>query len=52
MRQEVASLEIENKEQGLKLQKLDEGVTYMREIKLLREDERMWKSKNEKIEAE
>ena len=52
LRQDVAGLEVENKEQGRKLHKLAEGESYVKEIKLLMEDLRMWKSKNEKMDEQ
>ena len=52
LRQEIAAAETENKDQGKRLAKLDEGVTYMKEIKLLMEDLRMWTARNEKMEAD
>ena len=48
----MAVLQTENKEQGIKLEKLAVGTEYVRQIKLLMEDLRVAKSKNETLEEQ
>ena len=48
----MAALQTENKEQGIKLEKLAVGTEYMRQIKLLMEELRVAKSKNEPLEEQ
>ena len=47
----IRNLEIENIEQGKTLDKVTNGQEFQHKIKSLMEDLRMWKDKNQKIEA-
>ena len=50
LRQDVAVLQTENKDQGMKLEKLAVGTEFRKQIKILMEDLRVAKSKNETLE--
>jgi hypothetical protein len=45
-------LAAEHKEQGKRLHKLAVGTEFVKEIKLLVEDLRMWTARNEKMEED